>query len=210
MIALAGCSTRQRIVVVGSKSMELMLELHRRGYSLAAAAGVAVAVGLARELTPKGTIDHSVLHSTLVVSAGAVAVAIAAIALGGAAARGPAIERRRTRSSLSRVPWELPVLIAAAISYVFVERGGGLVEDPTIGAHPRLIVLLFPLLLAAGIAGVASRAGRWAVRRRAIPCRADPPASAYCVTAAWRHLARGLSAVGVNPKPGWAKPLGGT
>ena len=39
MIALAGCSTRQRIVVAGSKSMELMLELHRRGYLLAAAAG---------------------------------------------------------------------------------------------------------------------------------------------------------------------------
>ena len=39
MIALAGCSTRQRIVVAGSKSMELMLELHRRGYALAAAAG---------------------------------------------------------------------------------------------------------------------------------------------------------------------------
>ena len=37
MIALAGCSTRQRIVVAGSKSMELMLELHRRGYLLAAA-----------------------------------------------------------------------------------------------------------------------------------------------------------------------------
>ena len=39
MIALAGCSTRQRIVVAGSKSMELMLELHRRGYLMAAAAG---------------------------------------------------------------------------------------------------------------------------------------------------------------------------
>jgi hypothetical protein len=39
MIALAGCSTRQRIVVAGSKSMEMMLELHRRGYVLAAAAG---------------------------------------------------------------------------------------------------------------------------------------------------------------------------
>src|ERR1700748_3745055 len=39
MIALAGCSTRQRILVAGSKSMELMLELHRRGYLLAAAAG---------------------------------------------------------------------------------------------------------------------------------------------------------------------------
>src|SRR5258706_2019079 len=39
MIALAGCSMRQRIVVAGSKSMELMLGLHRRGYLLAAAAG---------------------------------------------------------------------------------------------------------------------------------------------------------------------------
>src|SRR6267143_4233265 len=39
MIALAGCSTRQRIVVAGSTSVELMLELHRRGYFLAAAAG---------------------------------------------------------------------------------------------------------------------------------------------------------------------------
>jgi hypothetical protein len=38
MIALAGCSTRQRIVVAGSKSLELMLELRRRGYLLAAAA----------------------------------------------------------------------------------------------------------------------------------------------------------------------------
>jgi hypothetical protein len=37
MIALAGCSTRQRIVVAGSKSVELMLELHRRGCLLAAA-----------------------------------------------------------------------------------------------------------------------------------------------------------------------------
>jgi hypothetical protein len=39
MIALAGCSAQQRIVVAGSKSMELMLELHRRGYMRAAATG---------------------------------------------------------------------------------------------------------------------------------------------------------------------------
>ena len=39
MIALAGCSTQQRIIVAGSKSMELMLELHRRGYLRAAATG---------------------------------------------------------------------------------------------------------------------------------------------------------------------------
>jgi hypothetical protein len=39
MIALAGCSTQHRIVVAGSKSMELMLELHRRGFLRAAATG---------------------------------------------------------------------------------------------------------------------------------------------------------------------------
>lgn len=32
MIALAGCSTQQRIVVAGTRSIELMLELQRRGF----------------------------------------------------------------------------------------------------------------------------------------------------------------------------------
>jgi hypothetical protein len=39
MIALAGCSTRHRILAAGSKSMETMLELQHRGYLRAAAAG---------------------------------------------------------------------------------------------------------------------------------------------------------------------------
>lgn len=39
MIALAGCSTQHRIIVAGSKSMELMLQLHRRGFPRAAATG---------------------------------------------------------------------------------------------------------------------------------------------------------------------------
>jgi hypothetical protein len=39
MIALAGCSAQHRIIVAGSRSMELMLELHRRGYPRAAATG---------------------------------------------------------------------------------------------------------------------------------------------------------------------------
>jgi hypothetical protein len=39
MIALAGCSAQGRILVVGSKSMEMMFELQRRGYLRAAAAG---------------------------------------------------------------------------------------------------------------------------------------------------------------------------
>jgi hypothetical protein len=37
MIALGGCSKQQRIVVAGSKAIELMLDLHRRGYTRAAA-----------------------------------------------------------------------------------------------------------------------------------------------------------------------------
>ena len=115
-------SAEARLSVVGGEpravyGVRLVLEAFLPSLA-GAAAGVAVAVGLTRELTPKGTIDGSVLHSALVVSAGAVLVAIAAIALGGLAARGPAIERPRRRSSLFRVPWELPVLIAAAISYV--------------------------------------------------------------------------------------------
>ena len=37
MIVLAGCSTQHRIVVAGSKSIEMMLELQSRGYLRAAA-----------------------------------------------------------------------------------------------------------------------------------------------------------------------------
>ncbi len=37
MIALAGCSQQHRIVVAGSKGVELMLQLHRRGYIRTAA-----------------------------------------------------------------------------------------------------------------------------------------------------------------------------
>lgn len=37
MIALARCSKQHRIVVAGSKSLELMLDLQRRGYARAAA-----------------------------------------------------------------------------------------------------------------------------------------------------------------------------
>lgn len=39
MIALAGCSTQHRILIAGSKSMEMVMDLHRRGYLRAAATG---------------------------------------------------------------------------------------------------------------------------------------------------------------------------
>ena len=39
MIALAGCAMQHRILVAGSKSVEMMIELHRRGYFGAASTG---------------------------------------------------------------------------------------------------------------------------------------------------------------------------
>jgi hypothetical protein len=39
MIALAGCSTQHSILIAGSKSMEMTMELQRRGYLRAAATG---------------------------------------------------------------------------------------------------------------------------------------------------------------------------
>jgi hypothetical protein len=143
--------------------------------------GLLAASALTRTLTPGGTVDHAVLGSALAAAAGGAAVAIAAIAVGAFVARGPAIERRRRRGAITRVPWELPVLAAAAISYAFVRHGGGLVKNQAIGAHPRLIVFVFPLLLAAGIAGVGSRFARWAMRR--------PTIASHVVFLALRRLA---------------------
>jgi hypothetical protein len=49
---------------------------------------------------------------------------------------------------------------------VVIRRGGGLVHNEAIGSHPRLAVLMFPLLLAAAVAGLLARALRRALRRR--------------------------------------------
>src|SRR5471032_80307 len=122
-----------------------------------AAAGFLGATAVTRLFTPAGTIDHAVVRSALVAAAAAAAVSIAAVAAGAWAARGPATARSSLRHGFAIVPWEVPVLAAAAISYALIEHGGGLVKDKTIGAHPRLVVLLFPLAVAAVAAGVTSR-----------------------------------------------------
>jgi hypothetical protein len=58
MIALAGCSKQHRIVVAGSKSVELMLELQRRGYwrRRTFRALEAALDGLVRFLSPAGVL----------------------------------------------------------------------------------------------------------------------------------------------------------
>jgi putative ABC transport system permease protein len=131
-----------------------------------AAAGFVCASELVRVFTPSGTVDHGVFRSALVSAAIAAAAGVLAFAAGAWAARGPSIVRGARRFRLGQLPWELPVLVAAAIVFAVIERGGGLVENESVGAHPRLVVLCFPLLLAAGVTGLAVRAVRPLLRGR--------------------------------------------
>jgi putative ABC transport system permease protein len=135
------------------------------------AAGFGAATALTASFTPSGTIDGDVLRSALLVAVLATAAAILAIALG-AAAGFPG--RRAAVGALrrARVPWEPVVLAAAAGLYIVLDHGGGLVRNGAAGSHPRLAVFVLPLLAAAGLAGLATRLVRRALRR---PAGGAPP-----------------------------------
>jgi hypothetical protein len=131
--------------------------------------GALSAIELVRVFTPTGTVDHSVLVHAAAVAVAAVLAAIAAVAGGATLARGRLGERRRRRL-VPRIWWEAPTLLGAAVGYVMVVRGGGLVRSGgASGSHPRLVVFLIPLLVAAAITGLAARAARRALLRRAAP-----------------------------------------
>ncbi len=133
---------------------------------LGAAIGFGIAVTLALTFTPDGTIDSGVLAAALAATVLAALGSVVAVAVGACAARGPTAARARSGFRVSRLPWELPVLIAAGIDFAAIQQGGGLVADEAIGSHPRLVVLLLPLLLAAGLAGLGTRGLRQALRGR--------------------------------------------
>ena len=66
------------------------------------------------------------------------------------------------------VPWELPLLTVSLWLLAEVHSGGGLATDARTGAtHPTLAVFVFPLLLAAAVAGLLARGLRVALRRSA-------------------------------------------
>lgn len=130
-----------------------------------AVAGLAIAAALVRAFAPAGTIEHGVVVTAALSAAAGCLATIAAVALGGAVTRGAAVERPRGHG-WHRLPWEAPVLLAAVVDLVVVERGGALVRNGSAGAHPRLIVLLVPLLFAAGVAGLAVRGARRLLRAR--------------------------------------------
>jgi putative ABC transport system permease protein len=128
-----------------------------------AGAGLAIAAALVRAFAPAGTIEHDVVVTAALSAAGGCLATIVAVALGGAVTRGSSVEHPHVHA-WRRIPWEVPVLIAAGVDLVVVERGGALVKNESTGAHPRLIVLLVPLLLAAGVAGLAVRGARRLLR----------------------------------------------
>jgi hypothetical protein len=67
---------------------------------------------------------------------------------------------------LRLVPWELPLLALSLWLLVEVHSGGGLATDSRTGAtHPTLAVFLFPLVLAAAVAGLLARGLRVILRR---------------------------------------------
>jgi hypothetical protein len=118
-----------------------------------------------RAFAPAGTVEGTVVRSALASAGIGACVTLAAIAVGAWVSRGPTIARVGAARHAS-FPWELPVLLLAVGTYVVIRRGGGLVRNEAIGSHPRLVVLLFPLLLAAGLAGLLSRVVRRALRGR--------------------------------------------
>ena len=150
----------RRIVFTARAALESLLPVALGTVIGALAAGLIV-----RAFAPAGTVEGSVVRSALGAACVGAGVAILALAAGAWAARGPTIERTHGLHRIA-LPWEVPVLLIAVATYIVVRRGGGLVHNQAIGSHPRLAVLLFPLLLAAAVAGLLSRVLRRALRRR--------------------------------------------
>jgi hypothetical protein len=135
---------------------------------LPGAAGAAIGLGVAllalRSFAPSGTIGSDTIAAGIwrAVAAGGGSVALVAA---GAAFAFP----RRTGAALRRrrfVPWEIIPLAVSGAVLALVLSGHGLARDRNGFSHPRLPVFALPVLAATGVAGLAGRIGRRAVRGR--------------------------------------------
>jgi putative ABC transport system permease protein len=105
--------------------------------------------------------------SSAVLRAGIAAVAaLAAIAIGAAAAFPRDPDHRLVAQRMRRLPWEIAPLVTAGVLLAIVLAGRGLVRQPDGATHPRLAVFALPLLAVPGAAGLAVRAARRAIRGR--------------------------------------------
>ncbi|HEY7875854.1 MAG TPA: FtsX-like permease family protein, partial [Actinomycetota bacterium] len=121
------------------------------------AAGFAlVAIALAR-FGPGATLDPAGVAEAARVTAVVLPVALVVIGVVAAAASIPPSERR----SFARLTWEIPVLALAAFALREIVRRGGVVTESASGVErPSAWLLVFPVLLVAGVAGLAARGFR--------------------------------------------------
>ena len=132
-----------------------------------AAVGAVGAVELVRFLGPGRFTDEAVSESILAagITSGVGLVAIAAAAAVAVRSLDDASGSGRLRGVVARVPWEVVVLtLAAAALYEAVVRGGQPLVDERGDVTIDRLLLLFPLLVLAGGAGLAVR-----VLRRVMP-----------------------------------------
>jgi putative ABC transport system permease protein len=162
---------------------------------LGTAAGFALALLLVDAFESRGAIDRAGLQSAAIAAALGFAAALALLAL----VAGVLFARqfdpgRRSGGSLAWIPWEIVPLGLAAYFLLDLRAGDGLVAGGSSGiAHPTVAVFLLPLLVTAGVAGLAGRLMRLLLRRLGTRERAMSPP----VYLALRRLAvsRGLAVV---------------
>jgi putative ABC transport system permease protein len=131
------------------------------------AAGVALAALALRTFAPAGTLEGGTLLAGIRRAVAADAAAVCAVAAGAALAF-PRTRRLRTDSlvrTAARLPWEIVPLAVAAVAVGLLLAGGALAHGADGTTHPRLLVFVAPAVAAAGVAGLAARAGRFALRR---------------------------------------------
>jgi putative ABC transport system permease protein len=142
-----------------------------------ATVGFGLALAATGLLSPSGSVDSGTVDDAL--RDGALA-AVAALLFATVAATFAFLRQfdsgARAHPWVSRIPWELPLLIAAGWLLYDLLSGGGLAGQSSGAGHPTLAVFVFPLLLVAAAAGLVVRVLRPALRLSAGRAAALPTA----------------------------------
>jgi putative ABC transport system permease protein len=133
--------------------------------ALGAAVGFGLALGATGVLAASGSVDAETIDRALRNGALGALAAVVLAAIAATVAFGRQFDSgARAHPWLRRIPWEVPLLVAAGWLLYDLLSGGGLAGQASGAGHPTLAVFLFPLLLVAGVAGLVVRALRPALR----------------------------------------------